>query len=64
MPAVLLVPTGGFDSYAVAGEPFHDPDADRAFAAELRRPLPASFRVVERPTDINDPGFATEAAEI
>ena len=63
VPAVLLVPTGGFDSYAVAGEPFYDPDADLAFVAELRRLLPASVRLVERPTDINDPVFATEAAE-
>jgi uncharacterized protein (UPF0261 family) len=63
VPAALLVPNKGYDSYAVAGEPFHDPEADLAFVVELKRHLPANFRVVERPTDINDPAFASEAAE-
>jgi len=61
-PAVFLIPTAGYDSYAVRGEPFHDPDADAAFVAELRRGAPGSVKVVERDRDINDPAFATEAA--
>jgi uncharacterized protein (UPF0261 family) len=61
-PAVFLIPKAGYDSYAVAGEPFHDPEADEAFVAELRNALSANIRIVERNLDINDPAFATEAA--
>jgi uncharacterized protein (UPF0261 family) len=62
-PAVFLIPTAGYDSYATAGEPFHDPEADGAFVAELRKGLPTNIRIVERDLDINDPAFAIEAAE-
>jgi uncharacterized protein (UPF0261 family) len=61
-PAIFLVPTAGYDSYAVKGEPFHDPDADAAFVVELRKGAPKAVTVVERDRDINDPVFATEAA--
>jgi len=61
--AVFLVPRGGFDSYAVAGGPFHDPEADAAFVAEMAAHLPANIRLIERGTHINDPAFAEEAAE-
>jgi uncharacterized protein (UPF0261 family) len=60
---VFLVPTAGYDSYAVAGGPFHDPDADAAFVRELAAHLPPGVRLAERPTHINDPAFADEAAE-
>jgi uncharacterized protein (UPF0261 family) len=61
--AVFLVPTAGYDSYAVTGGPFHDPEADAAFVRELAAGLPSGVRLVERPTHINDPAFASEAAE-
>ncbi|HKB40748.1 MAG TPA: Tm-1-like ATP-binding domain-containing protein, partial [Gemmataceae bacterium] len=61
--AVFLVPTGGYDSYAVAGGPFHDPEADAAFVRELAANLPPGVRLVERSASINDPAFATEAAQ-
>lgn len=61
--AVFMIPTAGYDSYAVAGEGFHDPDADNAFVDELRKGLPAQIKIVERDTHIDDPAFATEAAE-
>ena len=61
--AVFLVPVGGYDSYAIAGGPFHDPEADAAFVRALSANLPPGIRLVERSTDINDPGFAAEAAE-
>jgi uncharacterized protein (UPF0261 family) len=62
-PAVVMIPSLGFDSYGVAGEPFFDPRADGAFVAELKACLPPSIPVIERPTHINDPAFAAEAAE-
>lgn len=61
--AVFLIPTKGYDSYAVEGMGFYDPEADGAFVAALKAGLPASVRVVERATHIEDPAFATEAAE-
>ncbi len=61
--AVFMIPTTGYESYGVSGEPFHDLEADAAFATELKAHLPDSIRVVERATHINDPSFATEAAE-
>ena len=60
--AVFLIPTGGYDSYATVGEAFSDPDSDAAFVATLRETAPRNVRIVERALDINDPAFATEAA--
>jgi uncharacterized protein (UPF0261 family) len=60
--AVFLIPTGGYDSYAVAGEPFHDPGSDAAFVAALRESIGTRIDIHERDLDINDPAFATEAA--
>ena len=61
-PAVFMIPTAGFDSYAVKGGGFHDPASDAAFVRELKANLPACIRVEERDTHIDDPVFATEAA--
>jgi uncharacterized protein (UPF0261 family) len=63
VPAVVMIPSLGFDSYDVQGEPLFDPRADGAFVAELKACLPPNIRLVERPTHINDPAFAAEAAE-
>jgi uncharacterized protein (UPF0261 family) len=62
--AVILIPSAGYDSYAVAGEGFHDPAADARFVSTLKADLPPAIRVLERDTDINDPAFATEAARL
>jgi uncharacterized protein (UPF0261 family) len=61
-PAVFLVPARGYDSYATCGEPFFDPAADERFVQELKANLPGNIRVEERPTHINAPEFAQEAA--
>jgi uncharacterized protein (UPF0261 family) len=60
--AVFLIPAGGYDSYATAGEAFSDPVSDAAFVSALREAAPINVRIVERPLDINDPAFAREAA--
>jgi uncharacterized protein (UPF0261 family) len=57
-----MIPTAGFDSYAVKGGGFNDPESDAAFVRELKANLPACIRVEERNTHIDDPAFATEAA--
>ncbi len=62
--AIFMIPTAGYDSYAVKGEGFYDPEADAAFVAELKANLPANFRVIERDAHIEEPTFAKEAAEL
>jgi uncharacterized protein (UPF0261 family) len=62
--AVFMIPAGGYDSYAVKGRSFYDPEADAAFVAEIKSGLPPNFRIVERDTHIEDPVFATEAAHL
>jgi uncharacterized protein (UPF0261 family) len=61
--AVFMIPTGGYDSYAVKGKGFYDPEADAAFVRELTAHLPPCIEVVERDTHIEDPAFAVEAAK-
>ena len=60
--AVFIIPTAGFDSYAVEGEGFHDPEADMSFVQALKSNLPGNIKVIERDTHIDDPEFAAEAA--
>jgi uncharacterized protein (UPF0261 family) len=62
--AIFMIPTAGYDSYAVEGMGFYDPEADAAFVAELKANLPVNIRVIERDTHIEDPAFATEAAQL
>ncbi|MDX1435402.1 MAG: Tm-1-like ATP-binding domain-containing protein [Anaerolineales bacterium] len=62
--AYFMIPTAGYDSYAVEGEGFHDPDADQAFVEALKAGLPLNIEVLERETHIDDPVFATEAAQL
>ena len=62
--AVFIIPTAGFDSYAVKGEGFHDPEADMAFVQALKSNLPGNIKVIERNTHIDDPDFAAEAANL
>jgi len=61
--AIFMIPAAGYDSYAVEGEGFHDPAADQAFVDSLKANLPDNFTVIERDTHIDDPAFATEAAQ-
>lgn len=61
--AVFLVPTAGFDCYGVVGQDLHDPVADAAFLETLRECLPANITILEKDTHIDDPEFATEAAQ-
>jgi uncharacterized protein (UPF0261 family) len=62
--AVFMIPTAGYDSYAVKGMGFYDPEADAAFVAELKAGLPKNIRILECDTHIEDPVFATDAANL
>jgi len=63
-PAYFVIPTAGYDSYAVKGKGFYDPEADLAFAQALKANLPPNIMVLERDTHIEDPEFASWAAEL
>jgi len=51
----VIEPLGGLSIPNTPGGAFHDPEADAAFLAELRRHLRSDIPVVEVPAHINDP---------
>ena len=59
-PVTFFLPEGGVSALDAPGQPFHDPEADRALFAALEatvRPT-ASRRLVRLPQHIDDPAFA------
>ena len=54
----VLIPLRAISVISEAGQPFHDPDADRALFDGLRRHLRSDIPVVELDATINDPRFA------
>lgn len=62
-PVAVYIPLRGFSAVDAAGQPFFDPDADRAFVAALRSKLPSRIPVIAREAHINDPAFAREIAQ-
>jgi uncharacterized protein (UPF0261 family) len=61
-PAAVFVPRRGVSMLSVAGQPFHDAEADAALFAALKRDLAATVALYEFDTDINDPLFAKAMA--
>ena len=61
-PATVLLPRGGVSAIDAAGEPFHDPAADSALFASLRRDLDPRIPLIEVDEHINAPAFAHAAA--
>lgn len=62
-PTEWWIPAQGFDSYAVEGEGFWDPEADGAYVEALKVKTRPDIPIHVRDTDINDPEFATEVAK-
>ncbi|GLS14084.1 Tm-1-like ATP-binding domain-containing protein [Hydrogenophaga electricum] len=64
-PVSLLLPLGGLSLLDVPGQPFHDPEANRALFDTLERRFRTSdtHRLVALPLAINDPAFATAVAD-
>lgn len=62
-PVRLLLPLGGISAIDAPGEPFHDPEADEALFASLRRTVETTElrQVIEVPHHINDPEFSAAA---
>jgi uncharacterized protein (UPF0261 family) len=61
-PAAVYIPLRGFSAVDAEGQPFFDPDADRAFVEALKSNLPPHIPVIEKEAHINDPSFARELA--
>jgi uncharacterized protein (UPF0261 family) len=57
------VPLGGVSAIDCAGQPFHDPEADKALFTAFEQTIDARVSVLRRPTTINDPAFAVEMAD-
>ncbi len=55
-PVVIALPLRGVSAIDAAGQPFYDPEADRALFDAIRRL--AEVRVIELDLHINDPEFA------
>jgi uncharacterized protein (UPF0261 family) len=61
-PTALFLPLAGVSMIDVAGEDFHDPDADAALFDALREHLGERVELVELDTPINDEAFAEAMA--
>ena len=63
-PVRFLIPEGGVSMIATEGQPFHDPEADRALFDALEATIETTEdrRLIHRLEAINDPGFADALA--
>ncbi|HEU0165662.1 MAG TPA: Tm-1-like ATP-binding domain-containing protein, partial [Thermomicrobiales bacterium] len=62
-PVTVFFPLRGVSMIDIAGQPFHDPEADAVLFATLRKRLDPRIKVVELDIDINDPTFAIAMAD-
>ena len=62
-PVMLFIPLKGVSLIAVAGQVFHDPEADAALIGAIREQIADHVEVREIDADINDPAFATAMAD-
>ncbi len=62
-PTVLLLPLRGVSMIDAEGQPFHDPEADRALFDSLRAHVAPAVRVRELDLHVNDPEFARALAD-
>ena len=63
-PVTAMIPTKGFSEIDIAGQPFHSPEAIRAFIETLTERLDPAIRIVEMDVDINDPAFSASTVEM
>jgi uncharacterized protein (UPF0261 family) len=62
-PVTLMIPLRGVSMLDAEGQPFSDPEADRALFQALRDNAPAHVEIRELDAHINDPAFADALAE-
>lgn len=63
-PVAFLLPMRGVSILGSPGQPFWDPDADRACFDAIRKHVKDSIPVYEMDVNINDPAFADRAANL
>jgi uncharacterized protein (UPF0261 family) len=61
-PTVLVLPLRGVSMLDAPGQPFYDPEADRALFDALKRHIQGDVRLVEVDAHINDPEFSVRLA--
>jgi len=61
-PTALALPLDGVSMLDVAGEEFHDPEADAALFDSLRGGVDEGVEVIEVDADVNDDAFAETVA--
>ncbi len=59
---IVYIPLGGFSAIDAPGQPFFDPEANRAFVEALKKNLRSHIPVIEKDAHINDPSFAHDIA--
>jgi len=62
-PVTVLLPKKAISIISAEGQPFHDPDADRALFDAIRQNLSERVKLVELDVEINAPEFASACAE-
>jgi uncharacterized protein (UPF0261 family) len=62
-PVTVLLPRQAISIISAPGQPFHDPAADDALFASIRKHLRKEIPVIEKDCAINDPEFAHACAE-
>jgi uncharacterized protein (UPF0261 family) len=62
-PVTVALPLGGVSALDVAGEDFHDSEADRALFDAIRETLDSEVDLLEMEADVNAPEFARAMAE-
>jgi uncharacterized protein (UPF0261 family) len=62
-PTALFIPLRGISAIATEGQPFYDPVADAALFGAVRETIGPNVELIELDTHINDPAFATAAAD-
>ena len=62
-PVTVLVPSKGWSSVDMPGNPTHDPEEDRVFVQELRANANSSINILEVPANMEDPEFARAVIE-
>ena len=62
-PVTVLLPLRAISVISKSGQPFYDPEADKALFAAIKENLRPEIPVVEIDADINSPEFAKACAE-
>ena len=63
-PVTVLVPTNGWSSVDMPGNPTHDPEEDRIFVQELRAGVNSNIDIIEVAANMEDPEFAQAVVEV